>query len=303
MPHHSVTSDKCYHNREWWGSYRESDNLGGRDPYSMSKAAAELVAESWRRSYFDNHPCGSSVTSVRAGNVIGGGDYSLDRLVPDCVRAALADQHLVIRNPKATRPWKHVLDCLHGYLVVAARVPSIREAHTLCDARELESFNLGPVDPHDHPVAEVARSFFAAWPQETPGVQIVPAEKEMAEAGYLSVSIEKAQRLLQWQPIWNFSTAIAKTVQWYAARHLRQQDMLHFRGNSWLSSLSRVARPFRSLKTEELTMEVCPTPIAGLFMLRLVCATTCAATPCVPMTVRSLPSSVCRLNGCKKINP
>jgi CDP-glucose 4,6-dehydratase len=215
-----VTSDKCYVNREWCHAYRESDRLGGKDPYSMSKAGAELVAESWRRSYFDNHPQGSTVTSVRAGNVIGGGDYSADRLVPDCLRAALAHQPLIIRSPNATRPWQHVLDCLHGYLVVASKVPHMPRSS------EWEAFNFGPQDPHDHPVLQVAEAFFEAWPQATTGVQVVPAEKAMSEAGYLSVSIEKAQRLLNWQPVWSFQTAVRKTVEWYAARHLENRDML-----------------------------------------------------------------------------
>ena len=114
-----VTSDKCYENQEWLYSYRESDRLGGKDPYSMSKAAAELVSECWRRSFFDKHPHGSKVISVRAGNVIGGGDYSADRIIPDCVRAALGGTELVIRSPRSTRPWQHVIDCLHGYLVAA----------------------------------------------------------------------------------------------------------------------------------------------------------------------------------------
>ncbi len=216
-----VTSDKCYQNREWCYSYRENDPLGGKDPYSMSKAAAELVAESYRRSYFDKHPCGSLVISVRAGNVIGGGDYSADRLIPDCVRAALADRTLIIRNPRATRPWQHVLDCLNGYLHAACLAPELN------NKADRESFNFGPCDPHDHPVVEVAQAFFEAWGESTPGVEIVP-EKVMAEAGYLSVSIEKAQRLLGWQPVWTFQEAIVHTAQWYAARHLRNEDMLAY---------------------------------------------------------------------------
>ncbi len=215
-----VTSDKCYRNCEWLYSYRENDPLGGKDPYSMSKAAAELVAESWRRSYFDKLPQGSRVISVRAGNVIGGGDYSSDRLIPDCVRAALAGQPLVIRSPTATRPWQHVLDCLYGYLVTAAVVPE--QAAT----EELESFNFGPADPHAHPVVSVAESFFQHWTQTTPGVVVEAADANRSEAHYLSVSIEKAQRLLGWNPVWPFATAVERTAQWYARHHLEQADML-----------------------------------------------------------------------------
>ncbi len=215
-----VTSDKCYQNREWCYSYRENDPLGGKDPYSMSKAGAELVAECWRRSFFDRHPHQSRVISVRAGNVIGGGDYSADRLIPDCVRAAMAKQPLTIRSPKATRPWQHVLDCLHGYLVAAVLVPQMPATP------ETEAFNFGPQDPHDHPVAEVADAFFQAWQADTPGVQVAPAEPSLAESVYLAVAIDKAQRLLGWQPVWSFETAVQLTADWYCARHLHDQDML-----------------------------------------------------------------------------
>ncbi len=215
-----VTSDKCYRNREWVYSYRENDALGGRDPYSMSKAAAELVAESWRRSFFDKLPQASRVISVRAGNVIGGGDYAADRLIPDCVRAAVAHRPLVIRNPTATRPWQHVLDCLYGYLLTAAIVPSLPASE------ELECFNFGPTDPHAHRVASVAELFFQHWAQATPGVVIEAAVNQPDEAHYLSLSIEKAQRLLGWRPVWSFATAIQRTAQWYAAQHLEQADML-----------------------------------------------------------------------------
>lgn len=215
-----VTSDKCYRNREWLYSYRENDALGGRDPYSLSKAAAEMVAESWRRCYFDKLPQGSRVISVRAGNVIGGGDYAADRLIPDCVRAALANEPLVIRNPTATRPWQHVLDCLYGYLLTAAVVPG------LAPSDELESFNFGPADPHGHPVASVAQSFFQHWTQATPGVVIEAADGQADEAHYLSVSIEKAQRLLGWKPIWPFATAMQRTAEWYVSQHLKRADML-----------------------------------------------------------------------------
>ncbi len=215
-----VTSDKCYHNREWLYSYRENDALGGNDPYSVSKAAAELVAQAWRRSYFDQSPYASRVLSVRAGNVIGGGDYAADRLIPDCLRAALTGQPLEMRNPTATRPWQHVLDCLYGYLVTAALVPQ------LPPSQELESFNFGPAESHMHSVHSVAQSFFQHWPQATPGVVVQSADSTLGEAHQLSVSIEKAQRLLGWQPVWPLVTAMEQTAQWYASHHLQQADML-----------------------------------------------------------------------------
>lgn len=217
-----VTSDKCYRNCEWTYAYRENDALGGKDPYSMSKAAAELVAESWRRSYFDHHPHGSRVLSVRAGNVIGGGDYSADRLVPDCVRAAVSDRPLIIRSPGATRPWQHVLDCLHGYLTVAARLP------TLAARADAETFNFGPEDSHAHPVAEVAETFFKAWDRKTKGVVYEPADNALAEAVSLSVAIDKSKFLLGWRPVWSFMTAMQQTVAWYSEKHLRNGDMTAF---------------------------------------------------------------------------
>jgi len=217
-----VTSDKCYRNCEWPYAYRENDALGGKDPYSMSKAAAELVAECWRRSYFDHHPHNSRVVSVRAGNVIGGGDYSADRLVPDCVRAALADRPMVVRYPKSTRPWQHVLDCLHGYLIAAARLP------TLPPSIDAEAFNFGPEGAHAHPVAEVVETFFDHWGRKARDVVYEPADQQLSEAEYLAVSIGKSQRLLGWRPVWSFETAMDQTVAWYAERHLRDGDMIAF---------------------------------------------------------------------------
>lgn len=215
-----VTSDKCYRNVEWLFAYREIDQLGGKDPYSMSKAAAELVAEAWRRSYFDTHPEGSRVISVRAGNVIGGGDYSPDRLIPDCVRAVLNQVPLVIRNPRATRPWQHVLDCLYGYLTVASMIDDLPRTP------ESEAFNFGPDESRVYSVAEVATAFFHAWGPGAPGVVCDEVMGDLAEAKYLSVSSEKARRLLGWRPVWEFADAISRTAAWYLEKHARHGNML-----------------------------------------------------------------------------
>lgn len=214
-----VTSDKCYRNEEWVHAYRETAQLGGKDPYSMSKAAAELVAECWRQSFFARDGFGSQIVSVRAGNVIGGGDYSEDRLVPDCVRAVTGGPALAIRSPASTRPWQHVLDCLHGYLTVAAKLPLPGPALAG------DVFNFGPAGGGDHTVLQVAREFLRLWGAPEDAVQVVRGGDDKPEAGYLAVSIDKAARLLGWRPVWDFHAAIAQSVGWYRARHEGSTDM------------------------------------------------------------------------------
>jgi CDP-glucose 4,6-dehydratase len=203
-----ITSDKCYQNNEWHHSYRENDRLGGHDIYSMSKAATELVAEGWRSSFFGKHDRGRLIT-LRAGNVIGGGDFSKDRLIPDCVRSAEAAAPIVIRSPKATRPWQHVLDCLHGYLVAASKLDSFPAGDP-----DYDSFNFGPDNGGARPVMEVVQAFFKDW-TNPPSIVVEEAKGMYHEAGYLSVSIEKAGRLLGWRPVWSFNRALAETSAWY----------------------------------------------------------------------------------------
>src|SRR6185436_12565668 len=134
-----ITSDKCYENREWEFAYRENDALGGHDVYSMSKAATELVAQSWNKSFFQPNAKLGPVVTVRAGNVIGGGDYAADRIVPDCIRALTDKKPILVRNPKAVRPWQHVLECLSGYLWLGARISKEGKSSKLCSP-----FNFGP---------------------------------------------------------------------------------------------------------------------------------------------------------------
>jgi len=205
-----ITSDKCYENNEWPHSYRENDRLGGHDIYSMSKAATELVAAGWRSSFFSQGASGKLIT-LRAGNVIGGGDFSKDRLIPDCVRSAAAGTPVLIRSPGATRPWQHVLDCLHGYLVAASKVDTFPSGDP-----HYEAFNFGPAEGGARPVLEVVQTFFKDW-SSPPAIVIEEAKGMYHEAGYLSVSIEKAGRLLGWQPVWHFSRALAQTSAWYQA--------------------------------------------------------------------------------------
>jgi CDP-glucose 4,6-dehydratase len=215
-----ITSDKCYENREWEFAYRENDPLGGHDVYSMSKAATELVAQSWNRSFFMPNPKLGPVVTVRAGNVIGGGDYAQDRIVPDCIRALTDKKPILVRNPAAIRPWQHVLECLSGYLWLGARISREGKASKLCSP-----FNFGPEPSARQPVRRLVEEILSTWPGEwVDGSD----PKSPHEATLLSLSIEKAGALLGWYPAWDFREAIQKTVVWYHARHVsKSQDMLN----------------------------------------------------------------------------
>jgi CDP-glucose 4,6-dehydratase len=216
-----ITSDKCYENREWEFAYRENDPLGGHDVYSMSKAATELVAQSWNKSFFLADPKLGPVATVRAGNVIGGGDYAQDRIVPDCVRALTAKEPILVRNPAAVRPWQHVLECLSGYLWLGARLS--REPKT---SHLASPFNFGPEPSARQPVRRLVDEVLKIWP----GKWIDGSDpKTVHEAKLLSLSIEKAGALLGWYPCWDFAEAVQRTVSWYYQRHVAKHiDMLQF---------------------------------------------------------------------------
>jgi CDP-glucose 4,6-dehydratase len=201
-----VTTDKCYENREWLYGYREEDPLGGHDPYSASKAAAEIVVGAYRRSFFSQHPV--RVASARAGNVIGGGDWALDRIVPDSIRALIDGRAIPVRNRHATRPWQHVLEPLSGYLWLAARMAA--------DAKLATAFNFGPAHDANRTVGELVTELLRHWPGSWSD-QTQPAAPH--EAGRLQLSTDKADALLGWSPTWNFSEAIAATVNWYRTAH------------------------------------------------------------------------------------
>ena len=209
-----VTTDKCYENREWLHAYREEDPLGGSDPYSSSKAAAELVVAAYRRSFFQgNAVAGIALASVRAGNVIGGGDWALERIVPDAMRALERGEPIPVRNATATRPWQHVLEPLGGYLALAATLAAARAA---ADAARLtacaSAFNFGPPLASNRNVgalvAELLKHRAGSWRDQSD-----PAAPP--EAGRLNLAIDKAFHLLGWQPGWGFERSIAETVQWY----------------------------------------------------------------------------------------
>lgn len=199
-----VTSDKCYENREWVWPYRETDPMGGHDPYSSSKGAAEIAIASFRRSYFADGPL---VASARAGNVIGGGDWAEDRLVPDIVRALLADERPQIRNPHAIRPWQHVLDALSGYLAVGQR---------LLDGERMsaDAWNFGPVDGDTQPVAWVADQMNLLWGADG---WDSPDTPQSHEATILKLDCAKARSLLGWTPRLSLARALELVVEWHKA--------------------------------------------------------------------------------------
>lgn len=211
-----VTTDKCYENVGKAEGYAETDPLGGHDVYSSSKAAAELAAQSWRRSFFQTDPGLGGIATARGGNVIGGGDYAEDRLVPDAIRALIAGLPIPVRNPSATRPWQHVLDCLSGYLWLGARLAQTTKIDPIHGA-----FNFGPRPQENKPVKDVIEGILKAWPGTWKNLAAPGAPHE---ASKLNLSIHRAAALLGWRPVWGFSVAVDKTVEWYHARHAAKHD-------------------------------------------------------------------------------
>jgi CDP-glucose 4,6-dehydratase len=216
-----ITSDKCYENREWSFAYRETDALGGHDVYSMSKAATELVAQSWDRSFFKDDDGLGPIVTVRAGNVIGGGDYAVDRILPDCIRALSSGDSIKVRNPGALRPWQHVLECLSGYLWLGARLAEEGKDSPLATA-----FNFGPDATSRMPVRALVEEVLEHWPGRWED-QSDPSSPH--EAALLALTIDKASAMLGWSPVWTMADAVKATVEWYRARHVDGEvDMQNF---------------------------------------------------------------------------
>jgi CDP-glucose 4,6-dehydratase len=216
-----ATSDKCYRNDgQVWG-FRESDPLGGHDPYSASKAGTELVVDAYRSSFFSLDRVGDHgvrLASVRAGNVIGGGDWAADRIVPDAVRALSAGADLVVRNPMSTRPWQHVLEPLSGYLSLAGRLADDPDP-----ARWASSWNFGPLPDDEATVADLATSVIDAW-GEGRWVRAGGADASV-EAATLRIAIDKAVTVLGWRPTWHFAEAVVRTIDWYREYYAGQASM------------------------------------------------------------------------------
>jgi CDP-glucose 4,6-dehydratase len=232
----AVTSDKCYANtrddKDKQG-YREHDPLGGRDPYSMSKAASELLIDTWRRSFFEQDEKLGNIATARGGNVIGGGDYADSRIIPDCVKFLEQGEPVRVRHPRATRPWHHVLDCLSGYLWLGAKLGSSGKNSSYATA-----YNFGPPPSRNKPVRAVVEEFLKYWPGKW--VDIADTNG-CPEATQLALSIRKADDELDWKPTWGFSEAIKHTAAWYRRRKMRGEIGLRKFSLNQIASFSRAA--------------------------------------------------------------
>lgn len=236
-----ITTDKCYENREWLHAYREEDPLGGYDGYSSSKAAAEIAIAAYRRSFFSRpNETKIAIASARAGNVIGGGDWALDRIVPDSIRALQSGQAIPVRNKTATRPWQHVLEPLSGYLSLGA---GIAHAAATKDAERLSqlcsAFNFGPRLESNKSVEQLVSGLLQNWHGQWRDQSDPRAPHE---AGRLNLAIDKAFHLLEWSPVWNFAETIARTTSWYrraaseqsatAIRSLTEEQIDHYQSDA-----------------------------------------------------------------------
>lgn len=209
-----VTSDKCYENREWHWGYRETDRMGGHDPYSNSKGCVELITSAYRDSFLTKNQV--QVATVRAGNVIGGGDWAEDRLIPDMVRAFSSAGTLHIRAPKAIRPWQHVLEPLCGYLMLAEKLWQM-------DRRDASAWNFGPSEQDVCSVAEVVKKAAAIWGEEVCWTVAPPPHPH--ETRTLKLDCSKARSLLGWIPVLDLDTALKWTIDWYKAQQAGIVDM------------------------------------------------------------------------------
>lgn len=199
----NVTTDKCYENKEWHWGYRESEPMGGYDPYSSSKGCSELVTAAYRQSYFQQ---GVAVASARAGNVIGGGDWAMDRLIPDIMRAICKGEAVKIRNPRSIRPWQHVLEPLSGYLTLAQSLYEHGQ-------RYAQAFNFGPYDDDAKEVEWIVQRLTQQWgPSAEYYIESDP--KSVHEATYLKLDCSKAKAMLGWQPAWGLDRALSSIIEW-----------------------------------------------------------------------------------------
>lgn len=218
----NVTSDKCYENQELTRGYQEEDRMGGYDPYSSSKGCSELLTSAFRNSFFhpkdfDKH--GLRLASARAGNVIGGGDWAVDRLFPDMIRALVAKEQVIIRNPNATRPWQHVLEPLSGYLLLAQKLWDEGEKYS-------EGWNFGPKEEDTKTVSSIVEKIIPAWSSDAQWI-LDKNKKNPHEANFLKLDCSKAKNKLGWEPRWSIDIALEQTMNWYKA-YYANKDMRQF---------------------------------------------------------------------------
>lgn len=213
----NVTTDKCYENKEISRGYKEDEPMGGHDMYSSSKGCVEIMSSSYRRSFLQNDDTYAMATA-RAGNVIGGGDWALDRLIPDCIRAINNNEKIEIRNPIAVRPWQHVLEPLSGYLLLGEKLLEDGKIYA-------EGFNFGPNEDSVLKVADVAQKVIEFYGQ---GEVVIHKKDNLHEAGLLMLNIEKAKKVLNWSPVYTPNQAIEKTVEWYKHFYANDTDMYYF---------------------------------------------------------------------------
>jgi CDP-glucose 4,6-dehydratase len=213
-----VTSDKCYENKDWVHGYRETDPLGGKDPYSASKAAAEIVTSSYIHSFFSS--TGTSVATVRAGNVIGGGDWSMNRIIPDCIRSLNHNQPLIIRNPQSVRPWQHVLEPLYGYLKLGIALSKEGEKYS-------GPWNFGPQSRNAVTVEQLVREIIRLWGSGT--YDVSENKNQAAESRMLSLDISKALHVLHWHPALSLEQALIYTIDEYRIGGLAEDEVFRQR--------------------------------------------------------------------------
>ena len=228
-----ITSDKCYDNVEWEWGYRENDALGGPDPYSASKGAAELAIRSYVKSYFSGENNPVRIASARAGNVIGGGDWAENRIVPDCVQSWSKNEIVELRNPHSTRPWQHVLEPLGGYLQLGALLSQNHRLHG-------EAFNFGPQAQQNHSVLELVKQMSRSW-SEVRWAECEPQPSQFYESGLLKLNCDKALHFLNWHAVLDFEETVGLTADWYRSFYADPssiQGVTHDQINDYAKKLS-----------------------------------------------------------------
>jgi len=231
----NITTDKCYENKEWVWGYRENDPMGGYDPYSASKGCAELVTSAYRNSFFNIEKYGIEhnvlLASVRAGNVIGGGDWADDRLIPDIMKSVANDETVVVRSPESTRPWQHVLEPLSGYLLIGEKLLKGNRNFA-------EAWNFGPTDEEAFSVKDVVEAVHKAWPKIK--FRFEPKEKKHHEANLLKLDCSKAHFKLGWKGVWDAETTFQKITEWYKCFYENGDVLSEKQLNSFVSDASKL---------------------------------------------------------------